>query len=69
MLIAVNYSPYPGQCYIKLPFPEMKNRSVRLKDSLSPAIYIRDGNELLEHGLYLDMQPWACHVFDVEENQ
>jgi hypothetical protein len=69
MLIAVNYSPYPGQCYLRLHFPEINNCSVRLRDALGPAVYIRDGNELLEHGLYLDMQPWACHVFEVEDNQ
>jgi hypothetical protein len=69
MLITVNYAPHPSQCYLKLPFPEIKNRSVRLKDSLSPACYIREGNELLERGLYLDMQPWSYHVFDLEINQ
>jgi hypothetical protein len=37
-----------------MPFPEIKNRSVRLKDSLSSACYIREGNELLEPRLYLD---------------
>jgi hypothetical protein len=69
MLITVNYAQRTSQCYIKLPFPEMTNRSIRLRDALSPAVYIRDGNELLEHGLYLDMQPWAFHVFDLEFNQ
>jgi hypothetical protein len=24
---------------------------------------------LLEHGLYLDLQPWSYHVFDLELNQ
>ena len=66
MLITVNYAPHPSQCYLKLPFPEIKNRSVRLKDSLSSACYIREGNELLERGLYLDLQPWSYHVFDLE---
>jgi hypothetical protein len=68
MVIAVNYGPHPSQCYLKLPFSEIKNRSVRLKDSLSPACYVRDGNELLGRGLYLDMQPWSYHVFDLEIN-
>ena len=63
MLIAVNYAPHPSQCYINLPFAEIRNRSVRLKDLLSPACYIREGNELLERGLYLDLQPWSYHVF------
>jgi hypothetical protein len=65
MLIAVNYAPHPSQCFVTLPFPEIENRSLELKDSLSSACYIREGNELLESGLYLDMQPWSYHVFDV----
>ena len=66
MLIAVNYAPTPSQCYLNLPFPEIKNRTVRLDDSLSSASYIRDGNELLERGLYLDLEPWSYHVFTLE---
>jgi len=69
MLIAVNYAPHPSQCYLNLPFPEIKNRSVRFKDSLSSACYIREGNELVERGLYLDLQPWSYHVFDLEVNE
>jgi len=69
MLIAVNYAPHASQCYITLPFSEIKNRSVRLKDSLSSACYIREGNELLERGLYLDLPPWSYHVFDLEINK
>jgi len=69
VLIAVNYAPHPGQCYLNLPFQEIKNRSVRFRDSLSSACYIRDGNELLERGLYLDMPPWSYHVFDLEIDQ
>jgi hypothetical protein len=68
MLITVNYAPHPSQCYLKLPFPEMKNRSVRLKDSLNSACYEREGNELLERGLYLDLQPWSYHVFELKVN-
>ena len=66
MLIAVNYAPHPSQCYIFLPFPEIRNRSVRLADSLGSACYVREGNELLERGLYLDLQPWSYHVFTLE---
>jgi glycosidase len=66
ILVVVNFAPHSSQCYLNLPFSEMENRSVRLKDSLSSACYDRDGNELLVRGLYLDMQPWAYHVFDIE---
>jgi glycosidase len=66
MLVAVNFAPRPGQCYLKLPFPEIKDRSVRLKDLLGPASYDRDGTELAGRGLYLDLQPWTYHVFDMK---
>jgi hypothetical protein len=39
---------------------------VLLKDSLGSARYERDGNELLERGLYLDLQPWSYHLFAFE---
>jgi hypothetical protein len=66
MLVAVNYAPHPSQCYLNLPFPEINNRPVRLKDSLSSASYDRDGNELLGRGLYLDLPPWSYHVIDLK---
>jgi hypothetical protein len=69
MLIAVNYAAHPSQCYLKAPFHEIKNRSIWLEDLLGSASYIRDGNELLERGLYLDVQPWSYHVFDLEMYQ
>jgi hypothetical protein len=68
MLIVVNYAPHASQCYLNLPFPDIKNRSVRLQDSLSSACYMRQGDDLLERGLYLDMHPWSYHVFDLEMN-
>ncbi len=66
MLVTVNYAPHSSQCYIKLPFSEIRDHAVRLRDTLSPACYVRDGNELVERGLYLDMPPWSYHLFDVE---
>ncbi|MFC1922276.1 alpha-amylase family glycosyl hydrolase [Chloroflexota bacterium] len=66
MLIAVNNAPHASQCYIPLLFPEIENRSVRLTDSLSSACYTREGDDLLTHGLYLDVGPWSYHIFTLE---
>ncbi len=66
MLVVVNYAPYSSQCYVQLPFPEIPNSSVRLKDLLSTASYTREGNELLERGLYLELGPWSYHIFTLE---
>jgi hypothetical protein len=66
MLVVVNYAPYSSQCYLQLPFPEIRDRLVCFKDLLSSARYDRNGNELLEFGLYLDMEPWSYHIFTLE---
>jgi hypothetical protein len=66
MLVMVNYAPHPNQCYLQLPFPEIQDRSVRLDDTLSSTSYTREGNELLQRGLYLDMGPWSYHIFTME---
>jgi hypothetical protein len=66
VLIVVNYAPSSSQCYLQLPFPEIRDRSVWLNDTLSSARYDRNGNELLEGGLYLDMGAWSYHIFTME---
>ena len=66
MVIAVNYSPHQSQCYLNLPFPEIKSCSAQFKDLLSTACYVRDGNGVLDRGLYLDLQPWSYHIFSLE---
>jgi glycosidase len=66
IVVVVNYAPFSSQCYLQLPFPEIKDRSVSFNDTLSSVRYDRDGNELLERGLYLDMGPWTHHIFTLE---
>ena len=52
-------------CYTKLALPDLSGRSVRLRDLTGPAIYDRDGSDLAMRGLYLDLPPWAYHVFEI----
>ena len=66
ILVVVNYAAHPSQCYLNIPFADIKDCSVTLNDKLSTASYSRDGNELLEKGLYLDVPPWAYHVFEIK---
>lgn len=54
---------HQSQCYVRLPFPNLAGRAVRLKDMLGPAQYDRGGADLLSGGLYLDLPPWGYHVF------
>ena len=64
-LIAVNYAGDPGQCYVRLPFPDLGGQAVRLKDLMGPASYDRDGSDLVSRGLYLDVPAWSYHVFEM----
>jgi hypothetical protein len=65
-LVVVNYSNHQSQCYVSLPWPDLKNRTWRFRDEMSPATYDRDGSNLASHGLYLDIGPWGYNVFDVQ---
>jgi hypothetical protein len=64
-LVAVNYADNQSQCYVRLPFPDMAGRTVRMKDMMGPASFDRDGNDLISRGLYLDLPPWSYHVFEM----
>jgi hypothetical protein len=65
LLAAVNFGAVRGQCYVLLPFAELRGKQVMLRDLLSAAQYEREGDELLSRGLYLDVAPWAYHLFEV----
>jgi hypothetical protein len=63
LLVTVNYAGNPGQCYVRLPFTDLADRSVRFTDLMGPGSYDREGNDVLSRGLYLDLPPWNYHVF------
>jgi hypothetical protein len=69
LIIGVNYSNHQSQCYVRLPFAELSGRQWRLRDLLGTAQYDRDGADLQSHGLYLDVPPWRCHVFEITDAQ
>jgi hypothetical protein len=49
---------------LRLPIPELAGCQWCLRDVLGDAEYERDGDELVERGLYLDLAPWQYHTFD-----
>ncbi len=66
LLVAVNYSPSRGQCYLPLPFAA-RDQKFRLKDLTGAAVYDRNGSDLTSPGLYLDVPAWGFHVFEIQE--
>ncbi len=65
LLVAVNFGPSQGQCYVQIPWNDLHGKNFRFRDRMSDACYNRSGDELAEHGLYLDMPAWQFHLFDV----
>lgn len=67
LLVAVNYGPTQGQCYVGLPWADLDGRAVVLQDVMTPsARFERDGRELLRRGLYVELPAWGYHVLDVD---
>jgi hypothetical protein len=62
-LVVVNYSGNQGQCRLALPFPELRGKQARLVDMMGPETYDRDGSDLVENGLYVNLAPWRFNVF------
>jgi hypothetical protein len=65
LLVTVNYAANQGQGYVGVPWPDLAGRRVRFADLMSDACYDRDGSDIVSRGLYLDIGPWAYHVFEV----
>jgi len=63
--VVVNYGATAGQCYVRIADDSLRGNPYLLRDQMSRAWYQRDGNELAEKGLYVDLPAWGYYVFDV----
>ena len=62
-LIVVNYGPAPAQGRVHLPWDDLRYRQWRLDDRVSGDVYDRDGSDMRDGGLYVDLAPWQSHLF------
>lgn len=65
LVAVVNYSPNQSQCYLNIPFDELKGKTIHLRDLMGPQVYERDGDDVRARGLYLDLPAWGYHVFEM----
>ena len=61
--IVINFAPDSAQARVHVPWDELRGKNWRLEDALSNAVYDRDGDEMREAGLYVDLKPWVCQLF------
>jgi hypothetical protein len=66
-LIVVNYSPASAQGRVPLPDFDVRDHQWQLYDAAKPVEYERDGHEMAEHGLYVDLMPWQSHIFTLRQ--
>jgi hypothetical protein len=60
-LIVINFSDTRSQGHVRLPWEDLDGRVWHLKDLFSGSIYERDGKEMIEPGLFVDLEPRGFH--------
>jgi hypothetical protein len=61
-VVIVNLSDQPAQGQIPLPSADVPGRSWRLTDYLRDSVFDRNGDELANPGLFVDLAPWQSHL-------
>jgi len=64
-VIVVNLSSSPAQGEVRLPWPDLRGRRWRLLDPLSGSDFSRDGGQLADQGLYVDIEPGQFYLLAV----
>jgi hypothetical protein len=62
-LVVMNLSDSRSQARIHMPWEVYSSETWDLDDELSGDSYRRDGGELQDLGLYVDLGPWSYHFF------
>ena len=62
-LVVVNLSAARSQGRVRLTGVSVPDRGIEIEDLFSSAICRRDGREILESGLFVDLPPWGHHFF------
>jgi glycosidase len=65
-LVAINFGQEAAQALVHVPWDELRGRQWRLNDVLSGDTYERGGSDMRDAGLYVDLKPWKCHLFQVQ---
>jgi Alpha amylase, catalytic domain len=63
-LIAVNLSDNALQARVRVPWDDVRGKPWRLTDALCDAIYDREGDEIAELGLYIELGAWGYNLFE-----
>jgi hypothetical protein len=62
-LIVVNFQDGASQARVQVPWDELRGKMWRLVDILSGETYDRNGDDMRNNGLHVDLGPWKYHLF------
>jgi hypothetical protein len=63
-LIVVNLSDRRSQARVRMPGAGLAGRTWPLIDRMSGEVYERDGSEMADPGLFVDLPPWGFHFLE-----
>jgi hypothetical protein len=61
-LVVINLSGSGAQGQVQLPWDELKGRTWQIADVFTGQCYQRNGDDMCNPGLYVDLPPWGFHV-------
>jgi hypothetical protein len=62
-LIVINFRQEASQARVHVPWDEFRGKTWRLNDVMCGESYDQNGDEIRDAGLYVDLGPWKCHLF------
>ncbi len=65
VLVIINYAPLSGQCYVELNLDLMEGSTLEFRDTMGPAMYVRERSLIHAKGMFFDLPPYGLHVFEV----
>ncbi len=68
-LIVVNFGNTQAQCRVRLTECGLEGKSWKLVDKLNHRDYERNGDRMVEDGLYIDLTAWNAHIFEFSEGK
>jgi hypothetical protein len=68
-LVMVNLSGIPVQARVRVPWNDAQGETWLLTDALSGVSYDRQGDEIQSLGLYVELGPWNCHLFQCRHSR
>ena len=64
-LVIINFRQEESQAHVQVPWDALSGKQYHLYDVLSGQTYDRSGDEMRDAGLYVDLGPWQCHLFQM----